>query len=475
MLLRSALLILLGLALQGAIVGAASAKEKVDLIVLGDHVVTLDNQNPLVKKGAVAIADGKIVGVGSAADFDDQYAASEVIEGEGRALLPGLVNGHTHAAMILFRGLVDDLDLMTWLTEYIFPMEGRFVDESFVRAGVELACYEMIRTGTTTFADMYFYPEIAGSVVDTCGLRAILGAPMIDFPSPGFEGWDDSFAAGQAFAREWKGRHARITPALAPHAPYTVAAEHFRAVASAAKELGVPVLTHVSEDQAEIRTIKERHKTTSIHHLSALGLLEGPIVMAHVVWPEPTEMLLLRNGNVGVVHNPTSNLKTAAGVSPVPTMLKEGVKIGLGTDGAASNNNLDMWQEMHLTALIHKGVGGDPKVLPASDVLHMATLGGAQAIGLDDRIGSLEAGKQADLIQVDLNKPSLTPLYDVISHLVYAVNGRDVVTTIVDGQVLMREGEVRTLDKSQVVETARALARQISEALEEPDTGATDE
>lgn len=456
-----------GLAL-GVLESCANAQpETVDLIVGGDYVLTMEDGDDVIEDGAIAVRDGRIVAVGTAVDIEGRYSAKEYISGEGRVLLPGLINGHGHAAMVLFRGLADDLDLMTWLTTYIFPMEGRFVDEDFVETGMRLACWEMIRGGTTSFVDMYFYPDTAAKVVDECGLRAVLGAPMIDYPSPGFEGWDDSFKEGVAFAKRWKGKHDRITPALAPHAPYTVVPDHYASVLNAARELGVPITTHLAEDRAETAQILDRYGTTPVKHADALGLLDYGLIAAHVVHPNVDEYALLAKAGVGAIHNPTSNLKTAAGIAPVPDMLSAGVKVGLGTDGAASNNDLDMWEEIRLAALLHKGVRHDPTVMAAPTALSLATSMGADAIGMGGKIGRLAPNMAADMIQVDLSAPHLSPLYDVMSHLVYAVKRDDVVTTIVAGRVLMKDGEVLTVDGETAKAAAAEKAREIAAALEE--------
>jgi len=443
----------------------------VDLIVTADYIVTMNEGNSVLKDGAVAILNGAIAAVGRRDEILTGYDALEIIDEPNRVLMPGLVNGHTHSAMVLFRGMADDLDLMTWLQQYIFPMEGRYVNEELIRAGTSLACYEMIRSGTTSFVDMYFYPDVIAEVVEQCGVRAIIAAPMIDYPSPGFEGWDDSFEAGVDFVRRWRGKHSRIRPALAPHAPYTVSFEHLEQAFAAARDLGVPISIHVAEDKAETATISEQYGTTSVQLLSRVGMLKQPTIAAHVVWPTPTDIALLARSKVGAIHNPTSNLKTAAGISPVPAMLKAGVKVGLGTDGAASNNDLDMWEEIRLAALIHKGVNLDPTVMPAIEALSLATRSGAAAVGLGESVGSLKVGMQADMIQLSLDNPRLTPLYDVVSHLVYAATSNDVVTTIVDGQVLMRDGQVQTLDAESVKTAVEIIAEQIRADLKVRELG----
>ena len=443
----------------------AQTKQEVDLLIGGEFVVTIDDTRPVIRNGAVAVKDGRIVAVGTAVEIAAAYQAPLTLPGEQRVLMPGLVNGHTHAAMVLFRGLADDLALSEWLTHFIFPAEGMFVDADFIRTGTQLACWEMMRGGTTTFVDMYFHPDVIAEVVEACGLRAIIASAAIDFPSPGFQGWEDSFAAAVAFAQRWKGRHPRITPAIGPHAPYTVAPEHLVQTVAAARQYDVPISIHVSETRTEVNDVLTRYGNRPVQHLDAIGFLEPRIIAAHMVWPDAAEIAILAERKVGVIHNPTSNLKLASGVSPVPRMLAAGVKVGLGTDGAASNNNLDMWQEMNLAALIHKAVALDPTTLPAATALRMATLGGAEAIGLGAQIGAITVGRQADLIQVRLDRPHLIPLYDVISHLVYAARADDVTTVVVDGKVVMRNGDVLTLDLQTIQAKARRIAREIAAVL----------
>jgi 5-methylthioadenosine/S-adenosylhomocysteine deaminase len=444
---------------------AQMTKLNADLIVSGAYIVTMNEAKDVLQDGALVVKDGVIIALGKRADITAKYTAAEVISGEGRAIMPGFVNGHTHAAMVLFRGMADDLPLMTWLQKYIFPMEGAYVDEALIKAGTALACYEMIESGTTSFVDMYFYPDAIAGVVEKCGLRATISTPMIDYPSPGFKGWDDSFAAGVDFAKRWKGKHPRITPALAPHAPYTVSPEHLAQAFAAAKDLDVPVSIHVAEDRAEIKTIKDQYGVTPIEHLAKAGMLEQTTIAAHMVWPSTSDIEKLAGSKVGVIHNPTSNMKTGAGVAPIPAMLKAGVKVGIGTDGAASNNDLDMWPEMRFAALIHKGVSNDPTVIPAIQALNMATKGGAEAAGFPTDIGSLEVGMKADFIQISLDKPRLTPLYDIVSHLVYAANSSDVVTSVVDGKILMKDRKVLTLDKAEVMAAVEVIAEKIRKDL----------
>jgi 5-methylthioadenosine/S-adenosylhomocysteine deaminase len=444
---------------------AMAEKPSADLIVYGDYLLTMVEDAPVLKNGAVVIAGNEILAVGPREKIDKAYKASATLDGKGRILMPGLVNGHTHSAMTLFRGMADDMVLMDWLNNYIFPMEGKFVTAEFVEVGAQLACWEMIRGGTTTFVDMYFYPETIAKVIENCGLRAVIGAPAIDFPSPGFKGWDDSFKAAVDFIELWQGKNERIIPAFAPHSPYTVSPEHLKQVTQKAKALNAPVSIHVAEAPTELPIIQERYQTTPVKHIADQGMLDLTLITAHMVHLTAQDIAMVAGKQVGAIHNPTSNLKLASGISPVPEMLSAGVLVGLGTDGAASNNDLDLWEDMRLAALVHKLNSGDPTVMPALTALEMATSMGAAAIGLGDVTGQLKPGMRADMIQVSIDSPRLAPLYNVISHLVYAVDANDVVTTIVSGKVLMEDGNVLTLDAEKVRDAAQAKGDKIAKAL----------
>lgn len=437
----------------------------VDLIVSGDYVVTMDESHTLITDGAIAINNGRIVAIDSYENIAASYRAREMLDGKDRVVMPGLINGHTHAAMTLLRGIADDRDLMDWLQNYIFPTEVRFVDEEFVRIGTELACWEMIRGGTTTFVDMYFFPDVIASVVDKCGLRAVIATAIIEQKSPGADNWQQSFSQAKNFIKRWQGKNNRIIPAFGPHAAYTISPEHLQELRSAANRLAVPISIHISETRAEVKDILKRYGRTPVAHLDKLGFFNGATIGAHVVWPEEQEILTLARRKVGVIHNPTSNMKIASGFSPVPRMIEQGVVMGLGTDGAASNNDLDMWEEIRLAAFIHKGKNHDAKIMPAQTVLGMATLSGAEAIGLGDEIGAITVGRRADLIQISLTEPHLIPIYDIISHLAYVTDAQDVISVIVDGKVLMREQEVLTIDKNRVRKQAQAIAAKIKEYL----------
>ena len=446
---------------------SATPSDQIDLIVLGDYVVSMDESSSVYERGAVAIDGGLILAVGPADEIKAEYSAAETLAGENRIVMPGLVNGHSHAAMTLLRGVADDLALMDWLNNYIFPAEVQFVDPEFVRIGTELACWEMIRGGTTLFVDMYYFPDTIAEVVDSCGMRALISATVIDQRSPDAENASDSIQKGIGFIERWKGKNSRITPIFGPHANYTLNAEQLQATRATATEYGVGISIHMSESPFETQYSKDTYGMTSVDFYESIGFFDGPTIAAHMVWPTDSEIKILAERQVGVIHNPTSNMKIASGISPVTEMLQAGVRVGLGTDGAASNNDLDMWEEMRLAALLQKVDRMDPQVLSASTVLTMATRGGAIAIGLGDTTGSLEVGKQADLIQVAFDDVHHVPTYDVISHLVYVTDEQDVASVIVDGKILMREGEILTIDTKRVAAEANALAAQIQAALNE--------
>ena len=438
---------------------------EIDLIIDGDHIVTMDADRNIIRDGAIAVDDGVIIAIGTQREIHATYSARQTLAGSQRVVMPGLVNGHGHAAMTLMRGMADDLALMDWLNNYIFPSEVEFVDAEFVRIGTELACWEMIRGGTTTFVDMYYYPDAIAEVVASCGMRAMIATTVIGQRSPDAEGADDAIAKGSAFIDRWQGRNSRITPMFGPHANYTLNAEQLTATRVAALDLGVPISIHLSESPFELQYSQDTFGMTSIEMFDSIGFFDGPTIAAHVVWPTAAEIPILAERNVGVIHNPTSNMKIASGISPVAAMLAAGVRVGLGTDGAASNNDLDMWEEMRLASFLQKVDRMDTEVLPADTVLAMATTGGATAIGLGDSIGSLEVGKRADIIQVAFDDVHHVPTYNVVSHLVYVTDEQDVASVVVDGKVLMLEREILTIDTDRVTTEATAIAARIQQSL----------
>jgi 5-methylthioadenosine/S-adenosylhomocysteine deaminase len=456
---------LAALTITGCVASACAAQSEVDFLVAGDYVVTMEANQPAVKDGAVAVKDGMIVAVGARAELAAKYRAKETLAGKDRVLMPGLVNGHGHAAMTLLRGIADDRELMDWLTNYIFPTEVRFVDAEFVRIGTELACWEMIRGGTTTFVDMYYFPDAVAKAVESCGLRALVASSVINQKSPDAADAAEGLRAAAEFVQRWKGKNNRVIPIIGAHSVYTLKPEQLVQIRAKARELGVPVSIHISESRFEIEYSQKNFSTTPVKHLEALGFFEGPTIGAHLVWPTPDEIPLLAKRRVGAIHNPTSNMKISSGTAPVIQMLREGVPMGLGTDGAATNNDLDLWEEIRLAAFLQKVSTMDPQALPAPTALRMATSGGAEAIGLGAEIGSLTVGRRADLIQVSLADLHFTPLYDVISHLVYVADEQDVVSVIVDGKLLMRDRKVLSVDEQRVRREAAALAAKIRAAV----------
>ena len=431
----------------------------------GDYVVTMDSNADLVLDGCVVVHDKVIKDIGTAEDMSAKYQPEKTIYGRNKVVLPGLINGHTHAAMSLLRGLADDLELMDWLEKYIFPIEGKFISEEFVRVGTTLACWEMLRGGTTTFVDMYYFPDSAAWAVEQCGMRAMISAGVIDQPNPYSMNAEDALLKGEDFMRRWQTRNDRVMPIASAHSMYTLNAAQLVAVRELADRFDSCVNIHVAETQSEVDYVSRTYDSTCIRQLDALGLFNGPTIAAHVVWPEEDELPILRNRNVGAVHNPTSNAKLASGIAPVVELLNAGVNVGLGTDGAASNNDLDMWEEMRLATFLQKIRRMDPKSLPANAVLRMATQGSADAIGLGDRIGSLEIGKRADLIQVDLRDVHHKPMFDIYSQLVYVTDEQDVSTVVVDGELIVQDGQMLTIDIEALSSEVDAIGSEIRTSI----------
>jgi 5-methylthioadenosine/S-adenosylhomocysteine deaminase len=385
--------------------------------------------------------------------------------------MPGLINTHTHAPMVLFRGLADDLALMEWLNNYIFPAEAKMVSPEFVRAGTRLAALEMIQSGTTTYADMYYFEEEIAKETRSAGLRGVLGQTVIQFPVADAKTPADGLARAEAFIKAFKG-DPLITPAVAPHALYTLDGPTLKAARELSKRYNVPTLIHVAETRDEVRTAQERLSPSPVAYLESLGFLGPGVLAAHGIYVSEPEMALLKSRGVGVSHNPESNMKLASGTAPVTAYLRAGVALGLGTDGAASNNDLDMFEAMRMASLLHKLQTSDPRAVSAPTAVEMATIGGARAMGMDKEIGSLEQGKRADVIIVGMNAARQTPMYDPISHLVYVTRGDDVRTTIVNGKLLMRNRRVLTLDESAILTDARAWAEKVKTAVTPSKKGA---
>jgi 5-methylthioadenosine/S-adenosylhomocysteine deaminase len=462
MLARAAILLLTGaVALGQAAPGSVTA---VTLIVTNAIVVTMDGAGRVLSPGALAIEGRDIVAVDTPSAIAAGYRAKDSIDARGAVVMPGLINTHTHAPMVLYRGLADDLALMDWLQKYIFPAEAKTVNPAFVRAGTRLAALEMIRSGTTTYADMYYFEEEIARVTRAAGLRGVLGQTIIKFPAPDAKTPEEGLSRTERFIKEFASDDL-IVPAVAPHAIYTLEAETLKSARELANRQHVPVILHLAETQDEVKIAAEQHQATPVGYLESLGFFGPGTLAAHTVHLTSQDIDILKKRGVGVSHNPESNMKLASGTAPVPALRRAGVPVGLGTDGAASNNDLDMFESMRQAALLHKLQSGDPRTLPAADVLAMATREGAAALGMEKIIGSLEPGKRADLIVVSMNAARQTPMYDPLSHLVYTTRGDDVRTTIVHGKILMREGKVLTLNEPAVLAEARKLAADVRQAV----------
>jgi 5-methylthioadenosine/S-adenosylhomocysteine deaminase len=435
-----------------------------DLIVLGGTVVTMNKSRDVIEDGAIAVKAGKIVAVGTRADISRHYAARQTVNATGKLIIPGLINGHTHVPMVLFRGLADDLDLQEWLTKYIFPAEAKNVNEEFVRVGTRLGLAEMIRGGTTTYCDMYYFEDAIAEETAKAGVRGVLGETVIDFPVADNKTNEEAMAYVEKFVKRWQG-HELIVAAIAPHAPYTVSEAHLRAAKAFSDRTGAPIVTHISETKREVDDSVKAHGASPVAYLERIGFLGDRVIAAHVVWPQGSDSQILKQRGVGVVHNPQSNMKLAAGVSPVPEMLKEGLRIGLGTDGAASNNDLSMWEEMDSAAKLHKVISGDPKVMSAQEAFELATIRGAEALHLEKEIGSLEVGKRADVVIVESDSLNQIPSYNVYSDLVYATKASDVETVIINGRVVMRNQRLLTLDEKAIKKNAQIFRGRIVKSL----------
>jgi 5-methylthioadenosine/S-adenosylhomocysteine deaminase len=435
----------------------------VDLLITGGTIVTMDGTHQIIENGAIAVRKGEIVSIGTSADLRGMRA-KQTINARGKIIIPGLINTHTHVPMSLFRGIADDLDLNEWLTKYIFPAEAKNVTEPFVRAGTRLGLAEMIRGGTTTYCDMYYFEDAVADESKKAGVRGVLGETVIDFPVPDNKTWDQAMAYTERYINKWK-NDPLIVPAIAPHAPYTVSETHLRAVRALSDKLNAAVVTHVAETKKERDDIKKDHGDTPVKYLDRIGFLTNRVIAAHAVYVTDDEIDILKTRGVGVAHNPQSNMKLASGVAPVPEMLAKDVAVGLGTDGAASNNDLNMWEEMDTAAKLHKEFTGDPKVVTAEQAFEMATIRGARALHLDKLIGSLEVGKRADIVIVDWDDLNQTPSYNYYSGLVYATKANDVRTLVIDGRIVMQDRRLLTLNENAIKIDANTYRKRIIESL----------
>ncbi len=438
--------------------------KRATIVVTGGTVVTMDAQRRVLSPGAVAIRGTTILAVDTPAVIARQFAAAEVIRADGAVVMPGLVNTHGHAPMVMYRGLADDLALKDWLQKYIFPAEARTVSPELVRVGTRLAALEMIQSGTTLHTDMYYFEEEVAKVTKAAGMRGVLAETVIGFPVPDAKTPAEGLARAERFMAAFKG-DPLIVATVAPHSMYTVDADTLKATRDLARTFGVPLVTHLAETEDEVTDSMKAHGLTPAAYLDSLGFWDTPALAAHGVHLTDADIAILQRHHVGLSHNPESNMKLASGAAPVVKCMKAGIAVGLGTDGAASNNDLDMFEAMRQAAFLHKLVDKDPTATSAETVLEMATIGGAAALGMADRIGSLEPGKLADLIVVSMRAPRQTPMYNPVSHLVYVTRGDDVRTTIVNGRVLMRDRRMLTLDSAAVLADARRLAERVRAAV----------
>ncbi len=444
---------------------AARQVTAVSLVVHNGIIITVDGNRRILNPGSVAINGGDIVAIDTPANITARYRAADTIDATGRVVMPGLINTHTHAAMVMYRGLGNDLALMDWLQKYIFPAEAKTVSPEFVRVGTRLALLEMIQSGTTLYSDMYYFEEEVARVTKAAGLRGVLGQTVIEFPVPDAKTPADALKRTEAFAREFAGDEL-ITPSVAPHAVYTLDAKTLTAVSELARRLKIPIQIHLAETSAEAGMSQERHQMRPVAILDSLKFWAPVTIAAHAVWITPDEVALLKRRNVGVSNNPESNMKLASGTAPVMGYRQAGVNVGIGTDGAASNNDLDMFEAMRQAAFQQKLITMDPTAISAPEALEMATIGGARVVGQQARIGSLEPGKRGDVIVVGLSKARQLPLFDPVAQIVYASRGDDVETTIVNGKVLMRNRKMLTLDEARGVGDARAAADLVRKAVQ---------
>ncbi len=450
-----------------AIVVAAPAqtKQDVDLIVSGGIVVTMDGARTILHEGSVAVKGDTIVAVGTGAEVEGRYHAAKMIDVHGKLVLPGFINGHVHVPMTLFRGLHDDVTLHDWLYKYIFPAEAKNVNEEFVRWGTRLAAAEQIRAGVTTFADMYYFEDAVAEETKAAGMRGILGETFIDFPAPDNKTNAAMLAYTEKFLQKWQG-DPLIQAAPAPHSIYTCSKKTIQDAAALAKKYHAPLLMHVAEMKKEWEDSEKANGMSPVQYLDKIGVLEPNLVAAHCIFVDETDRKLLAERRVGCVHNPSSNMMIASGVAPVPEMRAAGVAVGLGTDGpAGSNNDLDLMEEIDLAAKLAKISKMDPLALNAKAVVEMATIDGARALHMEKEIGSLEAGKKADLIVIDLDEPNAVPMYDVYAQIAYSLKGSDVETVIIGGRVVMRDRKLLTIDEPAVLEKAREYGKSVKASL----------
>ena len=430
-----------------------------DILIRNGTILTMDKENTVIPDGSLIISGDTIRFVGT--EYEAPMDAGKTLDAEGGLILPGLINSHTHAAMTLFRGLADDLPLMDWLNEYIFPVESK-MDADFVRVGTLLACAEMIMSGTTTFCDMYLFEDEVARAAREAGMRCLVGEVLYDFPSPNYGLIEDGLRYTETLIQKWRD-DPLVSIAVEPHSLYTCSPELLIASNTLALDYNVPLIIHVAETMSEIAEVRKKYGKRPFEHLHSLGILGPHLIADHCVHLDEWDIETIAEHKAKAVDNPESNMKLASGISPVPEMLAAGVTVGLGTDGCASNNNLDLFGEMDMAAKAHKIKNLDPTVMNALTVVRMATNQGAKVLGIDEVTGSLEVGKKADIIVLDVDKPHLTPMYNPFSHLVYAVRGHDVRHNIINGSIVMEDRSLRTLDTTEVMAKAKEKSVKVRE------------
>ncbi len=423
------------------------------MLLTGRYVLPVDEKMTIIEEGGVVVEDSVIKAVGDALNLSRKHSDANIVDTGNSIIMPGLVNTHTHAAMSYFRGIADDMPLKTWLENHIWPAEKKHVVPDFVRRSSELACLEMVKSGTTCFNDMYFFEDTLAEVVESAGLRAVIGEGILDFTSPSCKTPDEAILKTFLNHAKYKDNE-QIMVSFAPHSIYTVSEVVLKEAAAQSKEFELPLHIHVAETKKEMEDCLALHGKTPVQYLESLGLLSEYVVAVHAVWLEKEDIEAFKKYNVKVAHCPSSNMKLASGIAPVSSLRIWGITVGLGTDSAASNNTLDLWSDIRAAALLHKVATADSSVLPARDVIRMATIEGARTVGLDGRLGSLEAGKWADLIVVSLDAPHLAPIYDPYSHLVFATHASDVRDVMIGGQWIVKDREAKTLDEKKILREA---------------------
>ena len=440
-----------------------------DLVVTNATIVTMNAARDVIDNGVVAVNGDTIAFIGTAADFQagaKRAVARQTIDAKGKLIMPGLINGHTHIPMVLMRGLIDDVTLDDWLRKYIFPAEARNVNEEFVRWGSRLALAEMIRSGTTTFADMYYFEDAEAEETKAAGLRGVLGETWIDFPAPDNKTNAEMAAYTEKYLKKWQG-DPMIHAAVAPHSIYTCSEKTLREAAAMARKYHAPILIHVAEMRKELVDSLEKNGATPVQYLERIDVLGPDVLAAHCIWTDYSDMKILADRQVGCVHNPSSNMMLASGVAPVVDQRAAGMRVGLGTDGpAGSNNDLDMMEEMDLAAKLQKTYRVDPRALGAKGALEMATIEGARALHMEKEIGSLETGKKADFVVLNLNLPNAVPMFDVYSQIVYALKASEVETVVVGGKTVMNDGKVLTVDEAKAIAKAGEYGKQVASSLQ---------